>query len=533
VLRHVRRAVQAASLLLFLVLLVMTRYGGTDDLAWPVRLYLDIDPLVMVGTLLSAHTVPVAFLSALVVLLLGLVLGRSFCGWLCPLGALNQIAGHLQRRRPGKERAVRRWSGAQRIKFGVLAAVLVASAFGLQWVGVVDPISLTIRSLSLAVGPAIELVARQFFDAAYHTGLDPVRAVSEPVYGVAKDHVLSFEQPSFRQAPLLGALFLAILALNLYRPRFWCRYLCPLGGLLGLPARFGALRLGLAAEACDGCGKCTARCPAGAEPEAAAEGSWRPAECYVCGNCTSTCDKGLGFGFGRPDVKAQRVAGVDAGRRTVIVGVAVGFAAAPLLRVPGARALASPVLIRPPGSVPESDFLLRCVRCGECMKVCLTGGLQPTGLEAGLEGIWTPVLVPRRGYCEYNCTLCGQVCPTGAIEELTVEEKQEVHIGTAFVDPERCLPIALGTECVVCEEHCPTPTKAIQLVEIEALGPDGTPQRARRPVVDPNVCIGCGICETRCPVMDLPAIRITSIGETRDEDNQLLLDPGGGGMYGY
>ncbi len=531
-LRHTRRVVQGASLLLFCVLLVMTRYGGTDELAWPARLYLDIDPLVMLGTLLSAHTVPVAFLSALVVLVAALALGRSFCGWICPLGALNQIAGHLQRRRPGKERAVRRWSRAQRIKFGVLVAVLAASALGLQWVGVLDPISLTIRSLSLAVGPAAELSTRQFFDALYHTGLDPVRAVSEPVYGAAKASVLSFEQPSFRQAPLLGGIFLAILAVNLYRPRFWCRYLCPLGALMGLPARFGALRLGMPADKCDGCGKCTVRCPSGAEPENAASGGWRPAECYVCGNCTSECPNGLKFGFGAPDVRASNLAGVDAGRRTVVVGAAAGIVAAPLLRVPGARGLPNPVLIRPPGSVHEADFLLKCVRCGECMKVCLTGGLQPTGFEAGLEGIWTPMLVMRRGYCEYNCTLCGQVCPTGAIEELTVERKQEIHIGTAFVDPERCLPIALGTECVVCEEHCPTPTKAIQLVEVESLGPDGTPQRARRPVVNPDVCTGCGICETRCPVTDIPAIRITSIGETRDEDNQLLLDSGGG-IHGY
>ena len=530
-LRSLRRFVQLASLILFGMLLVLTRYGGTDELAWPVRLYLDIDPLVLLGTLLSARVVPVAFLAALAVLLLTTVVGRAFCGWICPLGALNQLAGHLVVRRPGKERAVRRYGPAHRLKFGVLAGLLVASALGLQWVGLLDPISLTIRSLSLAVGPAVELGAREGFDGLYDTGLDPVRWVSEPVYRLAKRTVLSFEQPAFRQAPLIGLLFVAILGLNLVRPRMWCRYVCPLGALLGAVSRFGSLRLRMNQGECDSCGLCTVRCPSGAEPEKVAEGQWRPAECYVCGNCTATCEKGLGFVFGRP--MTGDVAGVDAGRRNVLVGAAAGLVVAPLTRVPTLRALPHPELIRPPGSLPEREFLARCVRCGECMKVCLTGGLQPTWSEAGVEGLWTPVLVPRIGYCEYNCTLCGQVCPTGAIAELTVEEKQKVHIGTAFVDPGRCLPIAMGVECVVCEEHCPTSPKAIQLVEVQVVGPDGSLRTAKRPVVDTDLCNGCGICETRCPVTDLRAIRITSIGESRDPENQLLLETYGGGSGPY
>jgi Pyruvate/2-oxoacid:ferredoxin oxidoreductase delta subunit len=158
------------------------------------------------------------------------------------------------------------------------------------------------------------------------------------------------------------------------------------------------------------------------------------------------------------------------------------------------------------------------------MKVCITGGLQPTLLQAGAEGIWTPVLVPRIGYCEYNCTLCGQVCPTGAIRKLTVEEKHRTFIGLAFVDPSRCIPYAFGTPCIVCEEHCPTPKKAIEFVRKAGRGG----AEVKVPVVLPDLCIGCGICETKCPVNDLAGIRVTSVNETRNPDNRLGLPPGAG-----
>lgn len=166
----------------------------------------------------------------------------------------------------------------------------------------------------------------------------------------------------------------------------------------------------------------------------------------------------------------------------------------------------------------------RCIRCGECLKVCLTNGLQPTLWEAGLEGIWTPRLIPKVGYCEYACTLCGQVCPTGAIRELKEAEKARVVIGLAFIDPGRCLPHAFGIECIVCEEHCPTPKKAIYF-ELKSVssGREGRPRPIKLPRVDPKLCIGCGICEHKCPVADRAAILITSVGESRNQENQLFL----------
>jgi MauM/NapG family ferredoxin protein len=201
-----------------------------------------------------------------------------------------------------------------------------------------------------------------------------------------------------------------------------------------------------------------------------------------------------------------------------------GVSLAPFFSFSLDKKQANPDLIRPPGALPEEEFLQTCVRCGECMKVCLTNVIQPTFLEAGLEGLWTPFLVMRLGYCEYSCTLCSQVCPTQAIKKLPLPEKQKTVIGLAFIDKGRCLPYAVQKECVVCEEHCPTPKKAIWFDKKEVALRDGGTKVFKQPVVDLDLCIGCGICEFKCPVSDRPAIYVQSIGETRSETNQILIE---------
>jgi ferredoxin len=220
------------------------------------------------------------------------------------------------------------------------------------------------------------------------------------------------------------------------------------------------------------------------------------------------------------------------------------------------------------------------------MKVCPTNALHPVTLEAGAEGLWTPVLVPRIGYCEYSCTLCGQVCPTGAIRTLDVQTKIATVIGTAFFDLNRCLPYAFSRTCIVCEEHCPTSPKAIYLVPaprttredaIETTDPfgldagrwtspteqaeepapepaedlqegqispfeedselqpgqvspygDGTAyyegDQVLKPIIDLDYCIGCGICEKVCVLVDKPGVYITSVGETREPANRIKLE---------
>jgi formate hydrogenlyase subunit 6/NADH:ubiquinone oxidoreductase subunit I len=456
----------------------------------------------------------VAFYWSIVTIVLTVVLGRVFCGWVCPLGTLNNIVSTLR-----KKRSTVMPPGLQKVKYFVLVFVLVSAALGLQAAGVLDPISLTIRSMSVSVYPAFNYGVRAAFDSVY--ALDPPYLVdaSEAVYSWLKASVLSFEQPAFRQGFFIGLLFLIILGLNLLERRFWCRYLCPLGAMLGVLSRYSLLKRSVS-EGCTECGVCNSHCPSGADPHV--KGGWKSAECMYCYNCDDVCpESAVSFGFGGEMVSAP----MDLGRRRVLVSALSGAVAVPLVKATPLLAPTefNPRLIRPPGAREEGEFLKRCVRCGECMKVCITNGLQPTLLEAGLEGIWTPLLVPTTGYCEFRCTLCGQVCPTGAIERLGLQKKTKVKIGLAMLDKGRCLPWAHGRPCIVCEEVCPTPKKAIWLEEARIKRRDGSLVTVRQPHVDLELCIGCGICETKCPVVGRPAIYVTSIGESRSEDSALLI----------
>ncbi len=201
------------------------------------------------------------------------------------------------------------------------------------------------------------------------------------------------------------------------------------------------------------------------------------------------------------------------------MSVAAGAVLPAFVASTAARKLPNPGLIRPPGALAEPDFVARCVRCGECMKVCINNALQPSALEAGVEGIFSPRLVPRLGYCEYNCTLCGQVCPTGAIRPLPLIEKQRTVIGRAVFDHNRCLPWAKGIPCLVCQEHCPTADKAIRLRPAVVIDQNGNSVTLQQPYVVDSLCIGCGICENKCPLPDEAAVRVTREGESRNPDN--------------
>jgi formate hydrogenlyase subunit 6/NADH:ubiquinone oxidoreductase subunit I len=141
--------------------------------------------------------------------------------------------------------------------------------------------------------------------------------------------------------------------------------------------------------------------------------------------------------------------------------------------------------------------------------------LQPAISRAGLEGVFTPEMDYRVAYCDWSCNECGKVCPTGAIMPLALEVKRTTKIGRAYIDRNRCIPWADYRTCLVCQELCPIPDKAIALREVEVDDPRGGRVKLGRPEVLVERCIGCGICEAACPVPNESAINVRAIAPDR------------------
>ncbi len=567
-----------------LVWLSVVASVGTDWYrmrGWPVNLLLQLDPLVAIATVISTGTIFAGLIWALVTVAGTILLGRFFCGWVCPFGSIHHLVGWLGRRKKtaADKIKVNRYRRAQAVKYYILIGMLVMA--GGAWVsgrglaggtiltGLLDPIPLMYRSVNLVLLP----VADSF------------------------GNIISPSVRHYEWAWLIGLVFGTAVMLNFVIPRFYCRFVCPLGALLGIFSRFSIFRFGKNHKRCTDCQLCQTDCEGACTPA----GQIRISECVLCGNCLHTCGEGTMTYSTSVSASGEKI-GPDISRRGVLLSLVSGVAASSLARLAAGTTDNWPAgLIRPPGALPEEKFLARCIKCGQCMRVCPTNVIQPGGMAGGLETLWTPALNNRIGTsgCQFNCVACSQVCPTAALRPISLDEKMglgdfveagPIRIGTAFVDRGRCLPWAMKLPCIVCQENCPVSPKAIYLSEVfetvrsgnltivrtdeltfevrETFSPgqfatgdyycriDGNDQLSKivangpnsitvseasvfdspakpgqrldvqiklsRPVVDPAMCIGCGVCEHECPVSGTRAIRVTPENESRSPDRSLL-----------
>ena len=526
----VQRVLQTFSLALFLLLLWFAAFPLDSWLAQclPVDLFLRLDPLVLCGTALATRSTPERLWIALPLLVSVFFVGRLFCGFLCPMGATIDLADRLVRGKGSKEKPKPSADAAPAtaepapwrlvsIKYHLLLWIAGSGILGISTLFWASPIPLITRFYGLLVHPTLAVLADK--------AMPLVRPLAGEL-GLRGLYFLQIPQPRFATQLFIFGLFAVIFALARVSPRFWCRYLCPSGALFALFGRRPALRRTVS-DACIQCGRCRRRCPMDAIPADAL--ATRHEECIACETCVRVCPtQAVRFALGRPGLWARALAHGKQGRTfaqrrgfllTTAAGVWTGALALAGLRSPhastqvGGQATAEttglvlPIyLIRPPGALPENDFLAKCLRCGECMKACPTNTLQPILFEAGFSAAFSPTVMPLRGACEPLCNVCGRVCPSGALRPVPLEDKVHVKLGTARVLRHKCLAWEHGKQCLVCDETCPF--DAIEFRRVPEV-----------PVAVPFVieerCAGCGFCEHHCPVSNQRAIVIEPMGALR------------------
>jgi len=488
-----RRAVQALSFLFLLYLIIRTAFPL--ELKMPVDLYLRLDPFIAIITLLGKKAFILSMLPAFGVLLLVFVFGNFFCGWFCPMGATIDFFDRVLFREKKRPKGFNE-QPLRRLRYGIFFFSLAAGLMAWQLLYLLDPISLITRTLVISFYPPAIYVFNH---------LIPELQTILP----RNPHIISeIPLPLFKVNLFIFVIFLGILVLGLVRKRFWCRYFCPLGTLFSMTSRLRIFRRSVTDE-CTYCLKCVKDCPVGAIPEQEPQ-IYRQQDCVSCFKCLDCPPKAVSFKFAFPRWKS--VEQVSLSRRYVLGSFGFGLLSALVIKtnpLQTENTLKNNRLIRPPGSLPEDEFVTVCTGCGQCLKVCPNNALQSTLLEAGLAGLYTPRLVPRIGYCEEFCNFCGRVCPTAAIKPLPVEEKRLIQMGIAHINKTRC--IAWDTEkiCLVCNEQC----------SYQAIVGD----EKKRPIVKEEKCTGCGICENKCPVDGESAIIVYASGV------QKILTPGNNG----
>lgn len=460
-----------------------------DDLAAreiiPADVFLVFDPLVSLSTAVASRSWVWSLWCAATILGVCLVFPRGFCGYVCPLGTLIDLFDWFLGKRVTRMRVADDGWWVH-IKYYVLLGVLISAAFGVLLSGFVAAIPVLTRGALFLIGPLQTGLMR-----GWHL-IPPVNV----------GHLASF------------LLFVGVLGLGLLKPRFWCKYVCPTGAMFSLGNLFRVSERKVESS-CIHCNKCVEICPFDAiKPDF----TTRTTDCTLCQTCGGVCPTHAikfveRWNVVQLKIEGEPPTGETAFGRRGFLSLAVGTTAGVVGGAVAAHATGSATggsgeksalpPVRPPGSVPEDQFLPMCIRCGQCFKVCPNDVLQAMGFELGWNSLWTPQVRADWAGCEASCNACGQVCPTGAIRALSIQEKKVARMGLAVVDQQTCLPFAGREACQLCVDECNhAGYRAIEFTRVHTqVDPQGRPIEDSgflAPVVLPEACVGCGLCQTRC-----------------------------------
>ncbi|MCF0178573.1 MAG: 4Fe-4S binding protein [Bacteroidales bacterium] len=409
-------------------------------------------------------------------ILLTLIFGRIYCSVICPLGIYQDLVNYFSSLRKNKKRRFKFKKEQKVIRYSILVAYIALLIAGVQVV--------------------VALLA-------------PYSAYGRMVSSVVN--------PQGWAVPVIAAItFLVVTVFAWVGGRSYCNTICPVGTTLSLFARFSLLRPVIMVDKCKNCHGCEKKCKASCID--IKNHSIDYSRCVVCGDCISDCKFGaVKYGLackskqGGSCKNEKSEESVDGSKRAFMTGAAIVGATALMNAAENDGGLAVVIDKKVPsrterlvpfGAGSVKKFYDKCTACQLCVSNCPNHVLRPS---ADLEHFMQPVMEYEKGYCRPECTICSQVCPAGAIVEITPAEKTAIHIGRATIDFSLCLASAEEVQCGNCARHCPA--EAIQMVRKEGAAANAV----RIPVVLEEKCIGCGACENLCPSRPISAIKVNGL----------------------
>ncbi len=437
--------------------------------------------------------IPALIASGFIIVLLTVILwGRVYCSSVCPIGTLQDFVSRVRRKVKGRKKYTYRKANNW-LRYSVLGITLISFLSGfILFVNLLDPYSNFGRILTGIFNPLT-------------AGINNALAFS-----LEKLNIFFLYPVEIKNFPNLLVLFpliflLVIVYLSYTRGRLYCNTICPVGTLLGLISKLSVYKLKIDQASCEGCGACKLVCKSECiDDENKVIDFDRCIDCYTC---IDVCPS-VSISYQNTFRKAPPVLqDVDTSKRDFVSKTLIyligltGFTYSQVKIIPkkeSTKPIVRKSVSSPPGSIRISDFKNNCTACNLCVSACPTKVLQPSFLEYGVLGILQPYMDYNTNFCNFECTICGEVCPTGAIKPLNVEQKKITQVGKTTFVKENCIVETEGTACGACSEHCPT--KAVHMVPYK--------NNLKIPEVRNQYCVGCGACEFACPTKPYKAIYV-------------------------
>lgn len=432
-------------------------------------------------------------LAFVLLMVLTLLFGRVYCSFLCPLGIFQDIVTRVSRftkkKANGGKLLKQQYSTPHNIlRYTILTITAVCLVAGFTYpLALLDPYS-NYGKIAGQVFGSVELAITNLLSGIFPSMFYLQEYVTVGLY--------AFVYSIF--------FLLVVTVFSAAQGRIYCNTICPVGSFLGLVSGYSLFKPVIDKEKCVKCTLCAANCKSNCINLETKEID--ATRCVACYNCLAACKRGgvrfVPTWFVKREQEDPYNRTIENKERRNALKAMGGFAAAvaarnfifPKASYAGGTALSDDAIpIMPPGARNITAFKDACTACHACIAACPNNIIRPASFEYGIDGIMLPTIKYVNNACKYTCNTCTQVCPHGALEHISLEDKQHTKIALATYDATACIIVTDGAKCGACYRRCPA--KAIQMKENPVV------PRQFLPNIDSSLCIGCGECIKVCPAL--------------------------------